>query len=85
MIAGTFIVLGVGGEDFCSLSEEQTEKYMEKYKVPESFSYINGVTTVIPISVDRSAKVEKHMEKGSASVKCSNRKSGKRNRADEER
>ena len=85
VIAGTFLVLGMGGEDFCSLSEEQTEKYMEKYKVPERFSYINGVTIAIPISVDRNTKLEKHMEKGSASVKCSNRKSGKRNRSDEVR
>lgn len=83
VIAGTFLVLGTAGEDFCSLSKEQTEKYMEKYKVPERFSYINGVTIAIPISVDRSAKSEKHMEKGSASVKSCNRKSGKRNRADE--
>lgn len=85
VIAGIFLVLGVAGEDFCSLSEEQTERYMEKYKVLKRFSYINGVTTAIPISVNRSAKVEKHMEKGFANAKFYERKSGKRNRADEER
>lgn len=85
VIAGTFVVLGTAGEDFCSLSEEQAMKYMEKYKVPERFSNINGVTTVIPVSADRNAKSEKHMEKGSAGVKSHNRKHGKRNRLDEER
>lgn len=85
VIAGTFLVLGTAGEDFCSLSEEQVMMYMEKYKVPERFSYINGVTTVIPVSADRNAKSEKHMEKGSTDVKSYNRKSGKRNRSDEER
>lgn len=85
VIAGTFLVLGTAGEDFCSLSEEQAMKYMEKYKVPERFSYINGVTTVIPVSADRNAKSEKHMKKGSAGVKSYNRKHGKRSRLDEER
>lgn len=85
VIAGTFVVLGTTGEDFCSLSEEQTERYMEKYKVPERFSYINGVTTVIPVSAEENTKSEKHMENGSADVKSYNRKHGKRYRADEER
>lgn len=85
VIAGTFLVLDAAGEDFCSLSKEQTEKYMEKYKVPERFSYINGVTTVIPVSVNRDAKPEKHMEKGFEDIKSYNRKDGKRNRSDEER
>lgn len=85
VIAGTFLVLGIAGEDFCSLSEEQAMRYMEKYKVPERFLYINGVTTVIPVSVNRDAKSEKQMEKGSVDAKSHNRKPGKRNRADEER
>lgn len=83
VIAGTFLVLGVAGENFCSLSKKQTGKYMEKYRIPERFAYINGAITVIPVSVDRSAK--KHMDKGSAGAKFYNRKSGKRNRTDEAR
>lgn len=85
VIAGTFLILGTAGEDFCSLSGEQAMVYMEKYKVPERFSYINGVTTAIPVSADRNAESEKYMEKGSVDVKSYNRKSGKRNRLDEER
>lgn len=85
VIAGTFLVLGTAEGEFCSLSEEQAMRYMEKYKVPERFSYINGVTTVIPVPVDRNEKSEKHMENGSTDVKSHNRKLGKRNRADEER
>lgn len=35
LIAGTFLVVGVKGEDFVSLSEALSVKYMEKYKIPE--------------------------------------------------
>ncbi len=35
VIAGTFLVVGVKGEDFVSLSEALTVKYIEKYKIPE--------------------------------------------------
>lgn len=38
IIAGPFFVCGDGGEDFCSLTEEQTEKYINKYSEPENIS-----------------------------------------------
>lgn len=39
VIAGTFLVIGVKGEDLISLSEELAAKYMEKYKIPEEFIF----------------------------------------------
>lgn len=50
VIAGTFFVVGVKGEDFISLSEELAAKYMEKYKIPEQFTCVNqgGITMPMP-------------------------------------
>lgn len=31
IIAGTFIIVGLNEDDFCSLTPEQTEKYRQKY------------------------------------------------------
>lgn len=36
-IAGTFLIAGLGEEDFCSLSEKQIAKYMKQYRIPERF------------------------------------------------
>lgn len=38
IIAGTFFVVGVSGEDFCSLTDEQTKKYLNAYAVPEEIT-----------------------------------------------
>ena len=32
VVAGTFLVAGLGAEDFCSLNEKQIEKYSEYFK-----------------------------------------------------
>ena len=38
VIAGPFFVCGDGGEDFRSLTDEEAEKYMQKYAEPEEIS-----------------------------------------------
>ena len=38
IIAGTFFIDGDGGEDFRSLTDEETEKYLNKYAQPEEIS-----------------------------------------------
>lgn len=38
IVAGPFFICGDNGEDFCSLTDEQTEKYLHKYAVPEDIS-----------------------------------------------
>lgn len=35
IIAGTFFVVGLGDEDFVSLTDEQAQKYAKLYEVPE--------------------------------------------------
>ena len=38
IIAGSFFIVGDGGEDFRSLTNEETEKYLNKYAQPEEIS-----------------------------------------------
>ena len=38
IISGTFFIVGDGGEDFRSLTDEETEKYLHKYVQPEEIS-----------------------------------------------
>ncbi len=37
IIAGPFFVCGLGEEDFASLSDEQLEKYKDRFRCPEQF------------------------------------------------
>lgn len=39
IIAGNFLVVGCDGEKFCSLTEDQIERYKEMFKEPEIFKY----------------------------------------------
>ena len=48
IISGTFFVVGLGDEDFCSLTPEQIEKYSERFKEPEMFFMLDGEIQAIP-------------------------------------
>lgn len=49
IIAGTFIICGLGEEDFRSLTPEMAEKYSEKFAEPELFMRVGGRIVVIPM------------------------------------
>lgn len=49
IIAGTFLVVGLGAEDFCSLSDEYIKKFSDRFKTPEKFAEIDGKIIVIRI------------------------------------
>jgi len=49
IIAGTFLVVGSGDEDFCSLTPEQVKKYQKKFRYPETFMRFGGEIVAIPI------------------------------------
>lgn len=84
IIAGTFLIVGLAEESFCSLSEEMAAKYMEKYKVPEIMACINGQLGMLPLPESWKRGVVP-IVKESKSGKNQEKKSGKRSRADEGR
>lgn len=53
IVAGTFLVVGLGEEDFASLSPELIQKYTEQFKTPERFMQINGNIVVLPVSAEK--------------------------------
>ena len=38
IVAGSFIICGDNGEEFCSLSDEQCEKYVRQFAEPENIT-----------------------------------------------
>lgn len=49
VIAGLFLVCGVNGDEFVSLTPEQQEKYLAMYRHPQMFIQLNGEILAIPI------------------------------------
>ena len=49
IIAGTFMICGLGEEDFCSLSPELAEKYKKKFAEPEMFMKMGNKIVAIPV------------------------------------
>ena len=48
VIAGSFIIAGLGEEDFCSLTPEQVEKYTEMFKTTETIFLMDGEIKAFP-------------------------------------
>lgn len=48
-VAGTFLVVGLGEEDFVSLSPELAQKYEEEFHQPEAFLLLGHRLMVIPV------------------------------------
>jgi len=61
IIAGTFMIAGLGEDNFASLSQDMIDKYSEKYKNPEMFLRINGELHVLPMT---ETKEQKNTDKG---------------------
>ena len=51
--AGNIIICGLGEEDFASLQGELLEKYLEKFKQPETFIKIGGDILAIKLPEER--------------------------------
>jgi len=49
IVAGTFIITGLGKENFCSLNDEHIRKFMEQFRIPEMFMKIDGKLAVLPM------------------------------------
>ncbi len=50
VIAGTFMIVGEGEEDFISLSKEQIQTYIERFKNPEMVGMTNGKLVAVPLA-----------------------------------
>lgn len=49
IVAGTFLVVGLGEEDFTSLPTELIQKYTEQFQTPELFIHMDGKLAVLPL------------------------------------
>lgn len=49
VVAGTFLVVGLGEEDFAALSPELTQKYEELFHQPETFMRLGRQMLVLPV------------------------------------
>ena len=49
VIAGTFLVVGLGEEDFSSLNRKYVRQFIELFAVPELFVRFDGRLVVIPM------------------------------------
>lgn len=49
VVAGTFMIVGLGEEDFTSLSPELMKQFSEKFKTPEMFMNMGSCLMVIPV------------------------------------
>lgn len=55
VVAGTFLVVGLGEECFEGLSKEQMNKFKEHFKTPEQFIFVGGNIISIPLGDPPSA------------------------------
>ena len=49
IVAGTFLVVGLGPENFVSLPPDMIQKYTEQFKRPELFASIGGQIVSVPV------------------------------------
>ena len=53
IMAGTFLVVGLGEEDFTSLSSELAQKYTEHFRQPEQFISLGGQIIAVPVEPEK--------------------------------
>ena len=53
VVAGTFLIVGLGEDDFTSLTPEHMKQFKEKFETPEMFMKINGKLVVLPMEDER--------------------------------
>ena len=58
VVAGTFLIVGLGEEDFASLTPEHMKQFKEKFDTPEMFMRLNGKLVVFSMEEER-AKAKK--------------------------
>ena len=61
ILAGTFLVVGLGEEDFKSLPEDMVTQFMHTFETPETFLDINGEICAVPIDVSAEPEMKSEM------------------------
>ena len=61
VVAGTFLVVGVGEESFASLPDELMQKYKEKFRTPEIFLVKDGKLSVIPMREEKRPSLKERL------------------------
>lgn len=66
IVAGNFLIVGLGEEDFTDLSPELMEKFSEQFKHPEKFARIAGEIIAVkqPVTNERQEKAPKPSHSG---------------------
>lgn len=62
IVSGTFLVVGLGEETFTSLSNQQTEKYKQKFLHPELFLPVHGKYQVIRLPIPNEYRTTKNKQ-----------------------
>ena len=52
IIAGPFLIVGLGEEDFTSLSEDMVQKYKRMFAQPEAFLQTQSSLLILPYAMD---------------------------------
>ena len=64
VIAGSFLIVGCGEEDFDSLSEDMIDKYREIFSQPEVFIRTNSGLLVLPyVTEDFTCRGDSELER----------------------
>jgi len=53
VVAGTFLIVGLGESEFTSLTPEHMKQFKEKFDTPEMFMRLNGKLVVLPMEEER--------------------------------
>lgn len=59
VISGTFLVVGLGEENFASLSDKDMKDMSERFGTPELFMKMNGKLAIIPMAEKKTSVLEK--------------------------
>ena len=63
VVAGTFLIAGLGKDDFISLTQEQIDKFKDVFKTPEAFISVDGRLLVIPMKEDKRPSLKDRLKK----------------------
>lgn len=86
VVAGTFLIAGLGQEGFSSLSAEQIKKFTEHFKTPEMFIRMEGKVVVLPMETKQAKSRKPSVLQKLSDMKVTDAPSGtKKPHAKEER